>query len=137
MLVTSSIPIPVLEAKNAKPVTKVPPIIPPSQDHHGLSSEKIFGIWTLLEGMITAIAIRTIVAVKNEMKAACTEEYNPIDNRLFIDGCIANIAPPLNPIVCHKSLLSPFFPDDFCHITINIPTKIIRTEINLRNVNGN
>ena len=44
ILVTNKIPIPVLEAKNAKPVTKVPPMIPPSQDHHGLSSENICGI---------------------------------------------------------------------------------------------
>lgn len=70
MLVTNSIPIPVFDAKNANPVTKVPPIIPPSQDHQGLSNEKICGICIRLEGMITAIAIKTIEAVKNEMKAA-------------------------------------------------------------------
>ena len=49
---------------------------------------------------------------------------------------MANIAPPLKPIACHNSLLSPFFPDDFCHITMNIPNKIIRTEMNLRKVYG-
>ena len=41
ILVTNNSPIPVFDAKNAKPVTNVPPIIPPSQDHQGRSKENI------------------------------------------------------------------------------------------------
>lgn len=109
ILVTNSTPMPVLAAKKANPVTKVPPIIPPNHDHQGLSCEKMRGIWILFDGINNAIPINTMVAVKKEINAACTEEYSPIESRLFMEGCKANTAPPLKPIICHISLLSPLF----------------------------
>ena len=41
ILVTKSSPTPTFAAKKAKPVTNVPPIMPPSQDHHGRCNENI------------------------------------------------------------------------------------------------
>lgn len=136
MLVTNKTPIPVLDAKNANPVTKIPPIIPPSHDHHGLSNEKIRGILILLEGTIKAIRTNKIVAVKKETKAAWTEEYNPIDSKLFIDGCMAKTAPPLKPIICQISTLS-LFTFCLCQITINIPAIMMQIEMKRWDVKTN
>ena len=136
MLVTNSSPTPTLAAKKAKPVTNVPPIMPPSQDHQGRRNENILGICLRLSRKSSTMTSSTAVADKNEIKAAWTADVSSADSKLFIGGCIANTAPPLTPASCHGSRFPSKAFSPFLITTMQTPAIISVSAARRRQVNG-